>query len=223
MHMGHGIMSKFKFGSVCAMAVGAAMLAGGSAQAANLIVDGNFSSPNVAGGWSMFANGDVGAWQNTSENALEVGNSGVYGLGCVSSGCQNLEVNANNYDTVQQTVSGLKVGQAYVVSWAYGGRPGGGAQALNVSFGNSLLTTDTGSLGSWTNNSFVIYAKDTSGALQFASQNLGGLPSYGNEITNVSITAVPEPAAWAMMLVGLFGLGAVMRRDRKQSGAAALA
>ena len=36
-------------------------------------------------------------------------------------------------------------------------------------------------------------------------------------------SAVPEPATWAMMLVGLGGLGVAMRSRRKQTAAAALA
>lgn len=48
------------------------------------------------------------------------------------------------------------------------------------------------------------------------ADNLGGV--------SLRITAVPEPATWAMMLVGLGGLGAVLRRaKRKPSGVAATA
>ncbi|HWF00968.1 MAG TPA: PEP-CTERM sorting domain-containing protein [Caulobacteraceae bacterium] len=52
-------------------------------------------------------------------------------------------------------------------------------------------------------------------------QNVGG--QVGNtETTNlggITFTAAPEPAAWAIMLTGMFGVGAVLRRRR----AAALA
>ncbi len=52
-----------------------------------------------------------------------------------------------------------------------------------------------------------------------AASSGGGL--YGNPIT-FTLTAVPEPATWAMMMLGLFGLG-TMLRSRKQRGAAAVA
>jgi len=31
----------------------------------------------------------------------------------------------------------------------------------------------------------------------------------------ISVSAVPEPATWAMMIVGFFGLGAMLRRSRR--------
>ena len=187
------------------------------ANAANLIDDGDFATPSVGGGWGFFNNGSVGQWVNTNSDVLEVGNSATYGLPCFSASiCQNLEVNANTFDTVSQTVTGLTLGQTYDLSWAYGGRTGGGPQALNVSFGNTLLTQNSGSIGAWTITTFRVLATSSSETLVFSALNLGGLPSYGNEITNVSLSAVPEPMSWAMMLLGFGGLGAVVRNRRKQ-------
>jgi hypothetical protein len=218
-------MQRFNKRGLAAIAAVASLMAVGSAHAAtNLITDSDFSTPAVGGGYTFTPNGTVGTWMNTNGDTLEVGNNAVYGLSCYSASiCQNLEVNANTYDTVSQTVSGLQVGKTYTLSYAYGGRPGGGEQALDVSFGGVLLTTNTGSLGVWTDNSFTFKATDAMETLTFASQNLGGLPSYGNEITNVSLTAVgvPEPAAWAMMMVGLGGIGAALRRRNAQTSALA--
>lgn len=203
--------------AVAVLAAGAAFMALSPANAANLISDGDFATPSVGSGWGFFSNGSVGQWLNTNGDVLEVGNSATYGLPCFSAGvCQNLEVNANTFDTVSQTVTGLTVGQSYDLSWAYGGRTGGGPQALNVSFGNTLLTQNSGSIGVWTLTTFRVLATSSSETLTFAALNLGGLPSYGNEITSVSLSAVPEPMSWAMMLLGFGGLGAVVRNRRKQ-------
>ena len=48
--------------------------------------------------------------------------------------------------------------------------------------------------------------------------NKGGVQNFLiHDITTV--TAVPEPATWAMMLVGFFGLGGLMRSNRRQATA----
>ena len=52
-----------------------------------------------------------------------------------NAGGQNLELNANTYGTDSYTVSGLKVGATYDLSWDYGGRTAGGPSSATVSFG----------------------------------------------------------------------------------------
>jgi PEP-CTERM motif len=41
----------------------------------------------------------------------------------------------------------------------------------------------------------------------------------GNEVTVLSVSAVPEPSTWAMMILGFAGIGAMTYRHRKQSAA----
>jgi hypothetical protein len=48
--------------------------------------------------------------------------------------------------------------------------------------------------------------------------NFGGNPSQG--IVTMTITAVPEPATWLMMMVGLGGLGATLRQRRRTAASA---
>jgi hypothetical protein len=65
-------------------------------------------------------------------------------------------------------------------------------------------------------------ATDTSEYLTFQALVRGGLPSYGNEIRAVSVySAAPEPAAWALMMVGVGGMGAALRTRRRKAVAAA--
>jgi hypothetical protein len=58
--------------------------------------------------------------------------------------------------------------------------------------------------------------------LTFASTTVGfsgnsDFPSaFGPALDNVSVTAVPEPATWAMMILGFFGLGFVARRRKSK-------
>ncbi len=173
--------------------------------AVNLVVNGDFSNPGVSGGWT---NSEVvPGWTNLTEPFVEIGSSPIYGLGCANAACQSMEVNNNGVDAVAQTISGLVAGQTYNLNWAYGGRPGGGAQALDVSVNGVRLGVDTGSYGVWTNNWAEFVATGPMEVLEFASVNMGGLPSYGNEVTNVSITAIPELSTWAMMAMGFLAAG----------------
>jgi len=50
--------------------------------------------------------------------------------------------------------------------------------------------------------------------------SVGG--GYTTDTVNFSATEVPEPAAWALMLIGFGGLGAAMRASRKKAIAAAV-
>jgi hypothetical protein len=120
-------------------------------------------------------------------------------------------------------VNGLTVGKTYDLSWDYGGRNAGGPDFLNVSFGGNFLVQDGGSVGVWTPNAFAVVATSSSETLTFAAVDtsaLGGNPSYGNEITNVTLP-VPEPSTWAMMGLGFAGLAFAGYRGRRAATAIA--
>jgi hypothetical protein len=195
-----------------------ALTATGAARAAS-IIDGDFSSPNEHGGWGDTTT--LPGWVSDTPDSFEVGNSAVYGLPCVSAGCQNLEVNANQLGSVSQTVTGLTVGDTYTLSWLYGGRNAGGPQQLDVFANSTQIATDSsdGVTPSWTPNTFKFLAGATSEEFTFTSVNEGGDPTYGNELTNVALT-VPEPATWVMMLMGVGMIGAGMRLLRRRNDVA---
>ena len=62
------------------------------------------------------------------------------------------------------------------------------------------------------NNGTAVYTEDRS------DTDPVGYPQA--PITSLSVTAVPEPATWAIMLVGFGGMGAAIRSRRKQALAA---
>jgi hypothetical protein len=180
----------------------------------NLIVDGSFEAPNVGTGWNLFPNGAVPGW-TSNNNQTEIDYTPILSLPFYDGCCQSMEADGSTYDTISQAVSGLSVGRKYTLSWGYGDRPGSGPQQLNVSFGGVAVTTDYGSgSGVWTGNSFVVTATATSEVLSFAAINVGGNPSVGNEVDDVSLVGVPEPASMAVLASGLLGLG-LLRRLRR--------
>lgn len=186
----------------------------GSAHAGNLIVNGDFTDPNVGSGWGLFSS--ITGWA-VNQDYVEVDNSLVVMPTCYTATCQSGEADGNTFNALSQSVSGLTIGQKYTLSWAYGDRPGSGPQQLNVSFGGNPVATDYGSgSGQWTANSYSIIADATTEILSFAAvdtSGIGGNPSVGNEITAVSLVGVPEPASMAVVGAGLFGFG-LLRRKR---------
>jgi hypothetical protein len=61
------------------------------------------------------------------------------------------------------------------------------------------------------------------GAYPLGDVTAGSDNNYGGDRGTFNISAAPEPATWAMMLVGFGSLGALLRSRRKQVGAAATA
>ena len=101
----------------------------------------------------------------------------------------------------------------YSVSWLAAGRPNnGGNEGYTVTLGNNLLftgTTTTGQAFTPTTSSLVTLAAGTY-ALTFT-----GLTSASDNtafIDDVTLTAVPEPAAWALMVAGFGMIGFAARR-----------
>jgi len=59
------------------------------------------------------------------------------------------------------------------------------------------------------------------GTLRVSFRNNEGLAG-GNDfaIDNISVTAVPEPGTWALMIIGFGGAGAMLRSNRRKAVAA---
>jgi hypothetical protein len=204
----------------------------------DLIVNGSFENPDVGGSWNPFSNGEVPGWNAidaanpTTSPVIEIDNSGESVGGPAYDGVQSLEVNAYNPEDVYQTITGLTVGQTYVLSWAYGDRPGSGDEELQVYFtpttdltGATAVATDYDNLNGsnpnllWFPNVVVVTAASTTEVLSFNGVYCSGVTdhggaSYGNEIDAVSLTTAPEPSTLFLFASGLGLLGFVLRRRR---------
>jgi hypothetical protein len=134
--------------------------------------------------------------------------------------------------SLEQTIGGLTVGDKYKLSFYWAGtelsnRTGYNSIQLTGSLGGDAFMTpaylntattpgDPGSFSGWMLSNFTFTANASSELLSFLAVGTpaANLPPFAL-LDGVSLTAVPEPSTWAMMLVGFGGLGyAAFRRRR---------
>lgn len=126
--------------------------------------------------------------------------------------------------SVSQTLTGLEVGKTYTLTfdWAAAqliNRTGDITEQLQVSFGGQtfltpVLAVPSGGFSGWKTATMFFTPTATTQTLKFLSLGTpDGLPPIA-ALDSVSLT-VPEPATWAMMLVGFGGIGAMIRRRRQ--------
>ena len=76
-------------------------------------------------------------------------------------------------------------------------------------------------VGYETSQQFTVYKVGAGYDAGFFGAASSVAPQYYsfNDAVSVAIAAVPEPATWAMMLLGFFGLGAALRMSRRRQPA----
>jgi hypothetical protein len=151
-----------------------------------------------------------------------------------------LDADPNFTGPLQQTINGLTPGKKYALSfyWAAGelsNRKGYISSQLTGSFGGDPFATPEfdnshpyydnplsldGDFSGWSKQTFTFTAHSASQLLSFLAVGspAANLPPVAL-LDGVSLTSVPEPATWAMMTLGVAGLGAAMRRRRRLAAA----
>lgn len=220
------------------LALATTLVVAGSAQAAEFVANGNFiklsrgpggltgSAKTTATGWTTSGYNFVFQNGNTTESGVSMWTASNHGSntwdGTAPSG--NFVAMDGDYKTgaMTQTITGLTVGKVYSFTFNYAyaqqeGFTGDTIQHLIVGFGNSSFTTPNYDLASksfsgWSTYTGTLTANATSEVLSFLAYGNTPVPPFAL-FSNVSITgSVPEPATWAMMLVGLGVIGAAARR-----------
>jgi len=191
-------------GLVGAAAVMAAAATG--AHASNLLVNGSFET------------GDLSGWYNTGNSDHTFVTPGFGGYG-PQDGSYFVAFGAVGGDYGLNQGFADVAGQTYTVSYYVAGN-GTGFSDVNAYIDGTLEQT----IGSpvpaqpYTRYSFTFVG---TGA-DLLTLGLRNDPSY-DALDNVSISAggVPEPATWAVMLLGILGVGAQLRMRRKSALATA--
>ena len=137
-------------------------------------------------------------------------------------------------EPLSQDITGLHIGKTYTVGFNYAfaqqeGFNGPTEQSISVNLGSDsatsqstrTLTLPSHNFRGWYRTSFNFTADSAAETLSFLAHGNLPIPPFA-VVSDVTFTpdAVPEPATWAMMLIGVAGLGAVARRRRSVALAA---
>ncbi|MDP3855070.1 choice-of-anchor C family PEP-CTERM protein [Phenylobacterium sp.] len=208
------------------LAAAALTCASASAHAAT-ILNGSFESGVAPGTFTT-----LDPLDNTSITGWTVGGAGVDYIGSywiAADGDRSIDLSALSGGSVSQTISTI-AGVTYTVSFALAGNPDGpdeGKIAVTSVSGSlpqidifSVTAANTHANMGWQTYTYTFKAFDSTSELTFASAT--NTP-YGPALDNVTISsAIPEPATWAMMIIGFGAVGGVARSARrKQSFAVA--
>jgi choice-of-anchor C domain-containing protein len=196
-----------------------AILGATASNAAVAIVNGSFEDGAFdPGSFTTLSAGD------TAITGWLVGGAGVDYIGTywqASQGSRSVDLSALGAGSLSQILGGLTIGQTYQVTFDLAGNPDAGAstKVAVVTDGGTTTTYDflqganTKSSMGWTMHTFNFKATGENATLTFSSAEEN---AYGPALDNVSIFgAVPEPATWAMMIVGFGVVGASLRNRRR--------
>jgi hypothetical protein len=234
-----GFFMRIALVSLAALAVAAAS----PAAAQNLLQDGSFESGTL-NAWTQ-SNGGGG----TPAVAIQYGNSSQYPTGAFGEAIQPnglsslssdpvgtwvayFSSDTANPDSLSQTINLVK-GYTYDVGFDYYAPANGIANPYDATLGFAIndkpQTTFTAGSGSGTpaqtwESFHTTYVASVDGPATFSFVfNGGGVTAADFAIDRVYVqAAVPEPATWAMMLVGFGGIGYAMRRRPKVKAAVSL-
>jgi hypothetical protein len=187
-----------------------AMLAAGitSAQAVTLFTD-NFNGEALGINKPALANWSV---SNGSIDVIGPGFFGLYGPGRYID-MDGSTLNAGRIDTTQ--TFNVSAGKTYTISFSYG-KNGIAAETLNFGLGTltGSLVLAAGGIGSLISTSYSFLATSNQSNVSLFFEGLGG-DNRGAVLDNVSLSAVPLPAALPLLLAGLAGVAGLGRLRRK--------
>jgi hypothetical protein len=142
-----------------------------------------------------------------------------------------------NDGPITQTIKGLVAGKDYTLSFDYAGAQQQGfsgktTEGWTVDLGDDvaqttkILSDPSHGFTGWHTASFTFVADASTEVLSFLAKGgpTGAQPPFalldGVSLTQVS-SGTPEPASWALMIIGFGGVGAAVRLRRKQAAATA--
>jgi choice-of-anchor C domain-containing protein len=174
----------------------------------------------------------LNAGDNASITGWTVGTGNIDYIGTYwtsADGNRSLDLNGTVPGSIFQTFD-VNPGQTYQVTFYLAGNPAGGptAKTLTTSANATIVLSSFDTTGKtlanmgWTPVSFNFTATGSTETLTFLSTTTGDSgnstypTAFGPALDNVSVTAVPEPSTWAMMIFGFLGVGLVAHRRKRK-------
>jgi hypothetical protein len=189
------------------------------ASQAAVVFSDDFNSTAQGLNQAVFAN-----WTVTQGSVDVIGDNGPYAFLPFGNG-NYVDLNGSTGQPGQLTTNMTFDAGTYVVSFDLAGSQGGvgsidpTSKTTQIAFaiGGTTQSLTLAPFSDLTTYSFT-FTTSAPGRLSFTDLS-GGNNNIGNLLDNVSVSAVPEPSTWAMMILGFFGLG-FMGYRRKLSGRA---
>jgi choice-of-anchor C domain-containing protein len=193
---------------------GASILAAPAAFADNVVLDGNFNTSDPVY-TTYFSGSSFGPWAVTSGSVDLVGGywQSPSGANPPTGTNGSVDMDGDAPGGISQGISGLTAGKTYTLTFWLSGNPDGppATKSLDVSIGSAVDDNFTYTIGTNSHTDMmysmesVTFTADATNTLSFVSQDTNS--PYGPVVGGVSIITVPEPATWAMMVLGFAGLG----------------
>jgi len=185
------------------------------ADSANLLNNGSFEATAInTGNWTIVSS--LAGW-TTGDLGIELRNNVV---GSALAGNNFAELDTTGNSSISQSIATV-AGQWYSLSFAYSNRSDVAlnSNGLSWTFGDATGTAIASTLASggnqWQQFSTQVQASGTSMTLSFSA--IGRSDSLGSSLDNISVSsvsAVPEPESYALLLAGLGAMALVLRRRK---------
>jgi Protein of unknown function (DUF642)/PEP-CTERM motif len=186
------------------LAIAAVAVAPVFAQASTIFSD-NFDANTAAG------NAVPNGW-TVSNGTVDIVGAGFFSQYALSGNSIDLDGSSGDAGVLSRSFS-LIAGNTYTALFDLSGNQRGGSERVTVTFGSSVFTfSNLKSNTPWSTYE-IEFTPTASQVYTLSFANAGG-DNIGAVLDNVTVTAVPEPETFAMLLAGLGLMGAVVRRRK---------